>query len=249
MVKKGFKSVNEYIASKPRDLQVTLKLVRSAIRKAVPAAMEGISYQIPAYKLNEVPLLFFAGWKAHYSLYPAGDALVAKFKDQLARYQISKGTIRLPLSEPVPVKLIERIAKFRAAQLTMREKGKGAHMNARDEQLRRVRRICATMPSVSEKLSHGAPSFFVQKDKGGFAMFTDNHHGDGRLAVWLPAPAGLQSALIEEAPATYFKPPYVGPNGWIGIELTQIRDEALEIHVREAWELAARKKTKPRNRT
>lgn len=248
-MKKGFKSVNEYIASKPRDLQVTLKLVRSAIRKAVPAAAEGISYQIPAYKLNEAPLLFFAGWKEHYSLYPAGDALVVEFKDQLARYPINKGTIRFPLSEPVPVKLIERIAKFRAAQLTTREKGRGTGRNAREEQLRRVRRICATMPSASEKLSHGAPSFFVQKDKGVFAMFTDNHHDDGRLAVWLPAPAGLQSALIEDAPATYFKPPYVASSGWIGIELNQIRDEALEIHLREAWELAARKKTKSPNRT
>jgi hypothetical protein len=103
------------------------------------------------------------------------------------------------------------------------------------------------MPSVSEKLSHGTPTFFVEKDKGVFTMFVDNHHQDGHLAVWLPVPPGLQSALIEDAPQTYFKPPYVGSSGWIGIELDQIRDEALEIHVREAWELAARKK-KPRQR-
>ena len=243
MVKKRFKSVNEYIASKPKDLQATLKLVRNAIRKAVPAASEMISYQIPAYKLNEAPLIYFAGWKEHYSLYPAGSAaLLEKFKQQLARYPISRGTIRLPLSEPVPVKLIESIAKFRAAQL----KGKGARKNGREEQLRRVRRMCSTMPTVSEKLSHGAPTFFVEKDKGVFAMFTHSHHGDGRVALWVPAPAGLQSALIEDAPATYFKPPYVGSSGWIGIELNQIRDEALEIHLREAWELAARKKSKPR---
>ena len=98
------------------------------------------------------------------------------------------------------------------------------------------------MPSASEKLSHGAPTFFVQKDKGVSTMFVDNHHEDGHLAVWVPAPDGLQSALIEDVPKTYFKPPYVGPNGWIGIELQQIGDEALEIHIRQAWELAARKK-------
>jgi hypothetical protein len=78
-------------------------------------------------------------------------------------------------------------------------------------------------------------------DKGVFTRFTENHHEDGRVAVWLPAPAGLQSALIEDAPEMYFKPPYVGSSGWIGIVLDQIRDEALEVHIREAWEISARK--------
>ena len=66
-------------------------------------------------------MLYFAGWKQHYSLYPAGERLVAAFKDQLASYKVSKGTIRFPLSEPVPVKLIERIAKFRAEEAVRRE--------------------------------------------------------------------------------------------------------------------------------
>jgi uncharacterized protein YdhG (YjbR/CyaY superfamily) len=248
MAKTDFKSVNEYITSRPRPVQAVLKRVRSTIRKAVPAAEELISYQIPAYKLNGVPLLYFAGWSRHYSLYPANDALVEAFKDELARYELSKGTIRFPLAEPVPINLIERIAKFRAQQLKLREKGKSGKKGS-ETQLARIRRICATMPSVSEKLSHGAPTFFVEKDKGVFTMFVDNHHEDGHLAVWLPVPAGLQSALIGDAPTTYFKPPYVGSSGWIGIELDQIRDEALEIHVREAWELAARKKKKPQRRT
>src|SRR5436853_3825847 len=143
MAKTDFKSVNEYIASKPRDVRAVLKQVRSTIRKAVPAAEEVISYQIPVYKLNGVPVLYFAGWKNHYSLYPASDALVAAFKDELAGYELSKGTIRFPLSEPVPVNLIERIAKFRAEYLTKREKGRGAGKKGRETQLERVRRICA----------------------------------------------------------------------------------------------------------
>jgi len=249
VAKTDFKSVNEYIDSKPKDVRIILKRVRGTIRKALPAAEEAISYQIPVFKLNGVPVLYFAGWKQHYSLYPVGDALVAAFKDDLASYERSKGTIRFPLSERVPVNLIERIAKFRSEQVTMREKGKGARKKDRETQLERVRRICATMPSVSEKLSHGAPTFFVEKNKGVFTMFVDNHHEDGHLAVWMPAPAGLQSALIGDAPATYFKPPYVGSGGWIGIELEQIRDQALEIHLRKAWELAARKKKKPRRPT
>jgi uncharacterized protein YdhG (YjbR/CyaY superfamily) len=247
MAKTDFKSVSEYIASKPKDARAILQLVRRAIRKALPTADETISYQIPVYKLNGVSALYFAGWKQHFSIYPAGEAMVEAFKDELAGYEISKGTIRFPFSEPVPVRLIERLAKFRAKQAASREKGKGSRKNGRGAQLERVRRICATMPSVTEKLSHGSPTFFVDKDKGVFTMFADNHHQDGHIAVWLPAPEGLQSALIAEAPATYFKPPYVGSSGWIGIELDQITDEALQIHVRKAWELtAANKKRAPR---
>jgi len=247
MAKTDFKSVTEYIASQSKPVQAILKRVRSTIRKAVPAAEEGISYQIPAYKLNGHPVLFFAGWKQHYSLYPASARLVAAFKDELASYELSKGTMRLPYSEPIPVDLIARIAKFRAKEVAESDKPKRAsskkgRSGPLETQLDRVRRICSGMPSVSEKVSHGTPTFFVEKDKGVFTMFANNHHSDGHLAVWVPAPPGMQAALIEDAPETYFKPPYVGTSGWIGIELDRIGDEALAIHIREAWELAAPKK-------
>ena len=124
MAKTDFKSVDEYIASQPEAVQAMLERVRTTIRKAVPGANEGISYQIPTYKLPGGPVLFFAGWKEHYSLYPATAPLVAAFKNDLSRYEISKGTIRFPLSEPVPVKLIDRIAKFRAKEVAGRKKAK-----------------------------------------------------------------------------------------------------------------------------
>jgi uncharacterized protein YdhG (YjbR/CyaY superfamily) len=242
MAKTNFQSIKEYIASKPSETRRILKQVRDAIRKAVPAAEEGISYQIPVVKLNGVAVLYFAGWKQHYSLYPANKTLVAAFRKELESCELSKGTIRLPLSQPVPVNLIGRIAKFRAMQLKERDKGKGGLKKGREGHLNRLRRICSTLPTVSEKLSHGTPTFFVAKDKGVFTMFADNHHEDGHLAVWLPVPPGLQSAMIEDAPSTYFKPPYVGSSGWVGIELDQISDEALAIHLRKAWELIAHKK-------
>ena len=112
----SFKTVNEYIAAQPPAAQVILECVRKTIRKALPNAEEGISYNIPVYKQHTGVLLFFAGWKRHFSLYPAGEDLVAAFKEQLASYKISKGTIRFPLSEPVPVKLIEGISKFRTKE-------------------------------------------------------------------------------------------------------------------------------------
>jgi uncharacterized protein YdhG (YjbR/CyaY superfamily) len=126
MAKTDFKSVDNYIASQPEAVQGVLERVRSTIRKAVPGAEEVISYQIPTYKLNGRPVLYFAGWKQHYSLYPSTDHLAAAFKDELAPYEVNKGTIRFPLSEPVPVKLIERIAKFRAKEVAEREKAKAA---------------------------------------------------------------------------------------------------------------------------
>jgi hypothetical protein len=95
-------------------------------------------------------------------------------------------------------------------------------------------------PETLEKLSHGEPTFFVRKKV--FAMFANNHHNDGHVAVWLPAPPGLQQTLVHTAPETYFKPPYVGVRGWIGVELDSIGDEELASHVVEAWRLVAPKK-------
>jgi uncharacterized protein YdhG (YjbR/CyaY superfamily) len=102
MAKSDFKSVDEYIATRPEDVQAILQRVRRTIRKAVPGAEEVISYQIPTYKLHGGYVVYFAGWKQHYSLYPATDQLVAAFKDDLAPYEVNKGTIRFPLSQPVP---------------------------------------------------------------------------------------------------------------------------------------------------
>ena|ERR1700722_5698415 len=126
MAKADFKSVDEYIASQPEAARALLELVRCTIRNAVPAAEEAISYKIPTYKMHGNPVLYFAGWKQHYSLYPATDRLVAAFKDDLAPYKVNKGTIRFPLSKPVPVKLIERITKFRAKEVAEREKTRAA---------------------------------------------------------------------------------------------------------------------------
>lgn len=110
-----------------------------------------------------------------------------------------------------------------------------------EKQLERVRKICDAFPDTLEKISHGAPTFFAGGKKV-FVMFNDNHHDDGHLAVWVPAPDGAQEILIESDPNTYFRPPYVGHKGWIGIELPKIKKADLEAHIEEAWQLAAPKK-------
>jgi hypothetical protein len=102
-------------------------------------------------------------------------------------------------------------------------------------QLRRVRRICLALPGATEKISHGEPTFFVKKRV--FAMFSNNHHHDGHIAVWIPAQPGEQEALIVSFPGIYYRPPYVGIKGWLGIELDQIGDEELGAHLSKAWKL------------
>lgn len=109
------------------------------------------------------------------------------------------------------------------------------------DHLKRVRRICMALPETLEKLSHGEPTFFAG-GKRVFAMFSNNHHHDGHVAVWVPAAPGLQQALIQDAPEVYYRPPYVGPSGWVGIELDGIADDQLESHIQAAWRRVAPKK-------
>ncbi len=120
------RTVDEYITAQPAAVRDVLQRVRNAIRKALPEADKVISYNMPAYKLHGERVLHFAGWQRHYSLYPATAQVVAAFKDELALYEIGKGTIRFPLSQPVPEKLIGRIAKLRAEEIAARGKPKTA---------------------------------------------------------------------------------------------------------------------------
>jgi len=87
-----------------------------------------------------------------------------------------------------------------------------------NDALERMRELCLALPETNERLSHGAPTFFI-RDKKTFVMFLDDHHGDGRLAIWCAAPPGLQASLVDEEPVRFFVPPYVGHRGWVGVRL------------------------------
>jgi hypothetical protein len=88
----------------------------------------------------------------------------------------------------------------------------------RDRVLAQVRGICLGLPETSERLSHGAPSFFV-REKRCFAMVLTDHHGDGRFAIWCAAPEGAQAMLVAADPERFFRPSYVGHRGWLGVRL------------------------------
>jgi hypothetical protein len=93
----------------------------------------------------------------------------------------------------------------------------------RERALERIREICLGLPEVSERLSHGAPTFFV-RGKRAFLMVLTNHHGDGRFAIWCAAGDGVQALLVETDPDRFFVPPYVGHRGWLGVRLDRGAD-------------------------
>ena len=107
----AIESVDAYIAQQPPESQAVLQRVRRIVRRALPDSEERISYQIPSYRLNGRTVVYFAGWKEHWSLYPVTEAARAALREELASYRLSKGTVRFPLAEPVPVKLVERIVR------------------------------------------------------------------------------------------------------------------------------------------
>lgn len=124
MAKRKPATVEDYLARQPDAMRVVLDKVRSAIRKALPRAEEVISYQIPAYRLPGGVVIYFAGWKEHFSLYPATAGVVAALGDKLAGYKVSKGTIRFTLADGVPVGLVTAIAKARAREVAERAAAK-----------------------------------------------------------------------------------------------------------------------------
>lgn len=107
--------------------------------------------------------------------------------------------------------------------------------------LERIRARCLALPETTERLSHGAPTFFI-RDKKTFVMYMDDHHGDGRLAIWCAAPPGVQAALVAEEPDRFFVPPYVGGRGWLGVRLDRDVDwDELAGIVEDAYRAVAPK--------
>ncbi len=112
--KPGFTNIDEYIATFPEQVQIKLQEMRATIQAAAPEAKEKISYQMPAFDLQGT-LVYFAGWKNHIGFYamPSGNE---QYKAEIAKYENAKGSVKFPLSEPLPVDLVTKIVKFRVAE-------------------------------------------------------------------------------------------------------------------------------------
>jgi uncharacterized protein YdhG (YjbR/CyaY superfamily) len=112
--KKGFKTIDEYIAKFPVNVQSILEELRRAIRESAPEAEETISYQMPAFKLNGI-VVWLAAYKNHIGFYPKTSA-IEEFKPELSDYEVSKGTIRFPLDKQIPLDLVKKIVRYRVKE-------------------------------------------------------------------------------------------------------------------------------------
>lgn len=114
MYTKQYKTIDEYIAALPEEVQATLQKLRRVIHEAAPEAQEVISYNMPAFKQNGI-LVYFAAFKNHIGFYPTSSGIAA-FREDLSAYDTTKGTVRFPLDKPIPFKLVSKIVKFRAQE-------------------------------------------------------------------------------------------------------------------------------------
>jgi uncharacterized protein YdhG (YjbR/CyaY superfamily) len=117
---KQHKTIDEYIAASPEDIQATLRKLRRVIHEAAPEAQEIISYSMPAFKQNGI-LVYFAAFKNHIGFFPTSSG-VSAFKKELAAYETSKGTVRFPLDKPIPYELVAKIVKFRVLENLSKKK-------------------------------------------------------------------------------------------------------------------------------
>ena len=120
----GFHSIDEYIGAFPADKQALLQAMRATIKAAAPDAVERISYQMPTFWLDG-NLVHFAALKNHIGFYPTPSGIEA-FKDELSRYEGTKGAIRFPVDEPLPLELVGKIVRLRVAENRQRAAAKGA---------------------------------------------------------------------------------------------------------------------------
>ena len=121
--KQQFKTVDEYIRTFPADVQRILEKIRETIQKAAPEAVETISYQMPAFKLNGRILVYFAAWQNHIGFYPTPSVTEA-FKKELSPYKRAKGSVRFPIENPIPYDLVKKIVAFRMKENQEKEKQK-----------------------------------------------------------------------------------------------------------------------------
>jgi uncharacterized protein YdhG (YjbR/CyaY superfamily) len=157
-MEKEFKNIDDYILSFPKDVQISLTLIRSTIRKAAPKAEEAMSYGMPTFKLHG-NLVHFAAYKNHIGFYPAPSALT-HFKDEIEKYKHSKGAVQFPINKKPPLNLIARIVKFRVSVNEAKANGKKVLKTCKNGHQFYKSTDCPTCP-ICEKANKSAAGVFA----------------------------------------------------------------------------------------
>jgi hypothetical protein len=244
---------------KKKAAPVTFETVRQ-LMNALPGVEEGTSYGTPAFRVRNKLLA-----RQH----DDGETLVLKCaaRDNIIEsdpqaFFVTKHYLNYPwvlvrLAQVRRKRLQELIeqawrAEASAKQILQLESGsyQPPTLEARTEStkprvdgaayLALARRLCLALPEAEEQEAWGSPTFRVKGKM--FAMYLNNHHGDGRIALWLKAPPGVQTMLVEAAPEKFFIPQYQGPFGWIGVHLDRNSEAEIASHIRQAYRMVAPKK-------
>lgn len=177
----------------------------------------------------------------HYQDYPRVLVRLPKVKPDLLRQLIEKAWRSVASARQIRE---FDSGKFKAPQLEdLAPEAPKRKIITKDEtarHLERTRSACRRLPDVEEKLAWGAPTFRANGKM--FAMFVSNHHGDGRIALWLNAAPGVQQMLVDAAPDKFFVPPYTGKQGWVGLHLDRNDDGEVAFHLSQAYRRVAHPK-------
>jgi uncharacterized protein YdhG (YjbR/CyaY superfamily) len=120
---KRYGTVEEYLVDQPKDVRATLERVRRSVLAVVPNATEKIGYGMPGFYVDGRPLVYYAAFKEHCSLFPASGSVIQRFSDDLKGYGVAKGTIRFPIGEPLPAPLVKKIVKAKLEELRSADRG------------------------------------------------------------------------------------------------------------------------------
>lgn len=230
--------VGEYIARFEPAIQRLLRAARTLVKAVAPDAEEKAYRGWPIRIRTDRGLVAIAGFADHVNVnFGRG----ASLDDPMGLLEGTGASIR-----HVKIRSVADARSVDLRRLVQQELSGGPKPTistpGRERVLARVRKLCLGLPDVTEKLSHGAPSFFV-RDKRLFAQVWTYHHSDGRFAMWCAAPTGAQSALVKADAERFFVPPYVGHRGWLGVRLDRKIDwtELAEI-LRDAHHEVATKR-------
>lgn len=234
----GAITVREFIARFPPDVQRLLRAARRMVKEISPDCEERAYRGWPMTLRTGRGLVALAGYTGYLNL-SLGKGVSLRDPERLL-----KGTGKS--MRHVKVRRLEDVRSPALQDLVRQELLEGSERMtmtkaARERIAARVRRICLALAEVSERPSHGSPTFF-HRDKRSFLQIQTDFHDDGRFALWLAAPLGAQSDLVEAGPERYFVPPYVGPSGWVGMRLDRDIDwDEVGERIGEAYAAATAK--------